>query len=561
MYYSILCKNKELNEKLSESIQDLNGEHMDLIVCQHLQTEEKIHIADIPQITMLEIYEYLPFIQMFRYRGYSVPTEQLDKIRTTKVLDLTEYKLWDSLSYAAALLPVHGIIELNLRNLPLKDVDTLEEYVHLKTLDFRISAANILSILEQALNKMRGFSLEWIYICSTTGLSCEMINLRLEKKELAIRKVKVETPNYSKAHLKIYQMKKQKEDAGQDFPFYITKRSELERASGEEYKKKNEKKNPDMLRAVFELEADENGLLGLNKEDNEATLWNGLALGEYYRYLDGIDENGDAYQVFSRLEAYIPKDRSKLSVYFGKAFGLDLAYQHNDQKSEEWLSNTYSFASEYFTMKEITAIGLDLFREKILLNGKDLEEFRQDLKTQIMQLSNYQYGWRYMKYWKLCSASILQRWKKGESYPENLDKMNQEFLNAARTMLEKNVNAVRYIYSALYNIMVSLNRGERLEDAEKILPEFEEAERNAFIHCDERTRQGNWIACREQKLYYLVLAGKKEEAIAVIDELIDYPYRDKGKAIADYRYLRELCMDNTKWENGDRHRLWGRLWY
>lgn len=557
IYYALLCAEETLNKNISGSIGNWDGKKMTVNECLELR-KETILIVDDPIVSMTEILEYLPVIQKFSYRGLYYTREQLEGIVSTGVLDLAPTG-WDRIRYARALLPPKYVRELLLRGLPLKDVDTLENYDSLKRLDFRVHEDSV-SLIHSALLAVRNFPLEWIHIFTEDCSTFDEINALMDKKELNAEKIFVDLPDYSETYPKVYQLNTQACQAGQGLRFLVKKRTGLGRAQTE-YNTNNANKNHDILKAVFELEADASGALGLEGKEAAATLWNGLSLAQYYYYLDWTDEDGRAYQICDRLEPYIEKNGDKLSVHYGKTFGQILTHIGN-RKSKSWLAYTYEYAPEHFSEADTIDIAIKLYRARIRCRDNDLDPFADTLETRIKGLPDYPMDHKYLLYLKYSIVRTLNSWKKGEKIPENLDGQNLFFREAAEKYAEKK-KKYSLLTSAIYYALLSANRAERGEEAAKLLDDFETAIQEAYEGNDERNRQGNWIQYHEQKLYWLFLTLQNTEAISVADALLEYEYRSKDKTEDAYRYIREACLpdDDRKDENIDRHRLWNAVWY
>ncbi len=557
IYYTFLCAEETLNKNISGSIGNWDGKRMTVNECLELR-KGTILIVDDPIVSMTEILEYLPVIQQFSYRGLHYTREQLEKIVNTGVLNLAPSG-WDRIRYARGLVPTGYVTELLLQGLPLRDVDTLEDYGNLKRLDFRVHEDSV-SLIHNALLALRDFPLDWIHICTEDCAIFDELNTLMDKKELKAEKIFVDLPDYSETYPKVYQLNEQACQTGQGSRFLVKKRTCLQRAQTE-YHTDNARKNHDILKAVFELEADESGALGLGKKDAAATLWNGLSLAEYYYYLDWRDEDGRAYQIYDRMERYIEKSGDELSVCYGKTFGPILASMQNS-KSKSWLSYTYEHASKYLSEADTIDIALKLYRARLKCRDEDLDAFVSALETRIKGLPDYSTNSNYLLYLQYNIVRTLDTWKKGERIPENLDNQNMFYQEAAKEYVEK-TNDYSYLVDTAYLTLLIANQAERTREALKLLENLETAMQKAYKDSSERHRQGYWIMYQEQKLYWLFLTHQNTEAISVVDALLDYGYRSKDKCEDTYRYIREVCIrdEDTGEENIDRHKLWNRTWY
>ena len=497
MYYMIFGRQKYLNQMFSKSIADCNGEPMTLSKCLELQRLEMIKIIDDPPVTLVEIYEYLPFAYKFLYRGNIYTQQQLDQIIASGDMDLTQTG-WDRLDYAGALMPPMYVRGLNLCGMPLKDIRYLNKYEQLEWLDLRIKGLDS-KYTEQSIEALKLLSLAKLILFTENGIICERIDSLMKEEVFSIGEVLVETPDYGEAYPKLYQLKKQAEDGEGKCCFHIMQRTGLENAK-QEFKKKNSKKNSDILEAVFELEADENRL-GFAKEDAEATFWTGLALVDYYLDLDWTDEDSRAYNLCGRIEPFIPIEDKELSVYFGKIYGKLLLTKKKSQKALQKLSVVYRYVENYLSEETAIEVALNLYKTKIRCKEEVSEEFIEELENRIKNLPDYQENWKYISYLEKYFVQKIIRWEKGEKAPENIREDHSYYQAAA--------------------------------------------------------------GYYEQKLYYLVLAGRYNEAAEAADELIDYPYRTADKTMKKYKYIRDNCIseEGSQEQDFDKHRLWDNVWY
>lgn len=125
MYYSILCRTGELNDRIIGSAKyPLSKGNLTLSKCQSLEKEGWISIHDEPHISLVEILEYLPCINSFQYRDQDFTREVLEDLIDRGNLDLSKTG-WNYLRYVAGVTPLERIKTLNINGLPLCDVDTL----------------------------------------------------------------------------------------------------------------------------------------------------------------------------------------------------------------------------------------------------------------------------------------------------------------------------------------------------------------------------------------------------------------------------------------------------
>lgn len=322
IYYEMFCKYNNKNyHKFSENIYGIGKRDMNLNDCIQLEKEKSIHIVENSTVYMTEILSYFPFIQKFVYRNFTFSKETLEQMMNG-TMDLQGVN-WNCLRYAKALAPENSIIELNLHGLPLSDIGVLRNYSALKRLDIRLNS-NFLLTVYSAFDILKSFHLDWIYVYDENGEICEKINDLLNHKEIFIEEIFVEPKQYSIAYCKLYQLSKGNENLEGIRRFYIGTRSSEECAycifkQIQENKKVNI--DIDIFKAVFELEVDSNGKLGLQLHE-KSTLWNGLSLALCYINEDSIDGINDAYKILSIIEPFIKKDEKELSVYFAKVFEI-----------------------------------------------------------------------------------------------------------------------------------------------------------------------------------------------------------------------------------------------
>lgn len=564
IYYDILYRDKKLYAKSFGNIHNYSLQ-------MFIDKKSAVKIIDTPQNPIIEIHNYLPFINEYLYHDNRFTYQQLEEIYDSKVLDISNTG-WDNLEYAKGIVYPKDIENLNLYGLPLKKIDTLEEYINLKHLDIRISNENT-QYIDRMIQIIRKFSLQSLYINTEDGAICEIINDMIERKELFIRNIYADTPDYSKAHLKIYQLKQKAEQQGQASHFYICNRTSWSRARME-YNKNYNEKDPDLLRAVFELEADDNGVLGLKDKSAEATFWNGLALAEYYLYYNWKYMNQDAYKICIQLEPYIPLADNKLSVYFGIAFGKALFGAEDYKKARQWFTNSWQYYEKYLGEESIYVendnrkklaiidLGLNLYETNIRCYDKLLKNFGMELIIKIKRIENFQENENYIHYLQLSIADEFENWEKEGETPNELSKKIDTLEIATKKYTDKN-NSYKNLFYALFYAAIYSNRTENTRKSVQLLNEMQTILQKEDWGNEQFQKHGCQIEYWEQKTYYLLLTGKKEETIKVIDELINYPYRTMDKAMNDYNYIRNLCLQDIDKDisKSDRHRLWHRVWF
>lgn len=558
IYYEMLCKDKNLNEKILRSLREYG------LKC-FLEKRPVVEVAEEPKASILEIHGYLPYIKECIYRGYTFTKGQLEEIRNTRTLDIRKTG-WDSIKYAKAIAPLEYVKELNLSGLLLINLNGLEEYVNLERLDMRIAEISAVT-MEDMLDALRNRSLQWLYISTSDGAVCEELNDMMGKGELSIGKVYADTPTYSEAHRRIYHLKQQ---ASQENKFYICTRSGWSEARLE-YDRSNKKKKPDLLKAVFELEADGDGLLGLAGAEAEPTYWNGLALAEYYLYGDTKQRKRESYDVCSRLEPYMPMNQGWLNAYFGKIYGVTLLWYGETDRAKPWLMNTWEFCQELFQgatqnardsdeRDKIISVGLQIYREYLSCRVEGAEKIGGELLDMIKTNTDYQENRRYLLYLDYSLGSRMRTWEKGTGEPEGLMEGLQDFYKKAERYAEK-TNTYRYLVYAFYYLAVYANRMEDMERAPKMLEGMRDAMQKEGLEETDRTKQAQDIMYWEQEIYHLLLKDDREELLQVVDELEKYRYRICDKPKKNLEYIRKVCPVKTEEEDIDRHIFWNSVWY
>lgn len=371
---------------------------------QLLEKKEFIQIKDTPDICLTEILEYLPTIQGFQYRGQKYSREKLENLMITRKLDLKNTN-WDCLDYARWITSPQKVIFLDICWLPLKDVSILKEYSCLKCLEMRYKDENAF-ILEYILDELCNLSLDWLHIRSCTGQLCEMVYSRFCSGTLSVKKVYVDTPNYSQAHLTMHRLNQLVETPSSFYPSVCSSEEKAKTLYNDSHK------NLEMLISVFELEANEHGMLGLSGKNAQATFWNGMSLAACVQSIDSIDEDKEAYHVCNRLAPYITQDKSELSVKFGGLYGLILSLHSNYMSAKFWLSNTYTNGVPYCSEAQMIEYGIRLYKTNIRCGEGGLDEFENRLAERMKRLSNYQDNWYYIWFQEIRCARILEIWKK-----------------------------------------------------------------------------------------------------------------------------------------------------
>lgn len=535
IYYDILYRDKKLYAKSFGNIHNYSLQ-------MFIDKKSTVKIIDTPQSPIIEIHNYLPFINEYLYHDNRFTCQQLEEIYDSKVLDISNTG-WDNLEYAKGIIYPKNIENLNLYGLPLKKIDALEEYINLKHLDIRISNENT-QYIDRMIQIIWKFSLQSLYINTEDGAICETINNMIERKELFIRNIYADTPDYSKAHLKIYQLKQKAEHQGQASHFYICNRTSWSRARME-YNKNYNEKDPDLLRAVFELEADDNGVLGLKDKSAEATFWNGLALAEYYLYPDWKNIYQDAYKICIQLEPYIPLADNKLSVYFGIAFGKALFGSRDYKKARQWFTNSWQYYEKYLEEESIYVendeerklavidLGLKLYEVHIRCHDKFVENFGIELLMKIKNIKNYHENSKYLRYLHLHIADKFKNWKINSEIPSELSNEIYDFWTKAKNYADKR-NLYNYLFKVFCYSSIYANRTENTKKVIHLLNKMQDILQKEKLSDTECSNQRFQIQYLEQKAYYLFLIGKKMEVIEVIDELLNYPNTIINRSIGDY---------------------------
>lgn len=552
MYYSILCQNKQLNECISKSIslEDMKYTSGNFMTPQSyitLNEQKEVKLEDTPQITMVEIFEYVPHIIGFFYRGLHFSQNAIETILATRRLDL-ESVMWSKLDYAGGIISSERVESLNISWMPLTDIEFLKQYNNLKYLDIRFNSEND-SILEKIYVVLRYFNLSGIHIYSETGIECSEVYKYVCNRKLYVQKIYVQTPNYSQAHIRMYELNKRAEKLNESIHFYLSVCTDRNRAK-EKYLTKRYINEFHMLKAVFELELgmDNGGGLCLAGKDIESMLWNGMSLVECYKFSDKMEE---AYQVCCKMEQHIVLNHSELSGRFGAEYGYLLFEKYQYKLAQDWLLYAYQYCGN--SCCERMSCGLRLY-EVLIDYRKDaldeIERFGTCLEERIMKLPNYQNDKRYISLLRLHCVRELLYWNKGMPQPESIHKVISNYRNVA--------NNDREIFNAIYFEMICANRTENISLSEKLLEKGRKNLNNIMANDEysEIAKDNTWIKYQEQRLYYLFLKDEKEMMLNVIDELLKKVSSLSNNDILNAIYSFYHDYDDTKTLNTDRHLLW-----
>lgn len=558
MYYSILCQSKDLNSRITKSAKFMSR-NLTLSDCHFLEKEGEMHIHDEPSISLVEILEYLPCINHFEYRGQDFTQEVLEDLIDCGNLDLSKTG-WDFLCYAMGITPLERVKILSINGLPLCDVHTLKQYRDLKCLEMQYQSESD-SILENILGTLSSLSLDWIHIESTNGSLCRKVHDCLRTGGLFAQRVFVKTPNYSQAHLELYHLNQEWKESGLPAPFYPSVRSNLEEAK-KIFHSKDAKKDSEMLTAVFELEADEGGMLGLFDKNPEATYWNGMSLAAYYRAKDSIDEDQRASLLCRRLEPHIDKTNSEISVEFGYLYGKIQFFHSEYALADAWFTNTYCYAREQLSEEDIAECGIYLYRARIRAgNREELEILKQDVENRIKKLPEYQNGWAYAFFLKTYCADKLKAWQKGTPAPGSLEEALIHYRESAAIQYEHRGDFFDSFKSVYFELLYA-NRVENLDLGKRTLGKLSHALEtyNEKPDTDVRNKQGFWIQYHEQLLYFALLTDDQECVLDTVEKLLNYPYRRGEMPLEKYNSIQQTYQEVNP-SDIDRHLLWDTIWF
>ena len=560
MYYSILCRTEDLNGRITDSAKYISSNgNLTLSKCQFLEKEGWMDIYDEPSISLVEILEYLPCINCFQYRGHDFTQEVLKDLIDCGNLDLSKTG-WDFLRYAAGITPLERIKTLRINGLPLCDADNLKQCRNLKYLEMQYQSESD-PVLENILDTLSSLSLDWIHIESTDGSLCRMVHDRLRTGTLFAQRVFVKTPNYSQAHLELYQLNQEWKELGLPARFYLSARSNLEEAK-KIFRRKDAEKDPKMLTAVFELEADEGGVLGLFDKHPEATYWNGMSLAAYYKDKDIIDEDESASQLCRRLEPHIDKTNSELSVKFGYLYGKIQFFHCEYALSDAWFTNTYRYGREHLSDEDIAACGTYLYRARVRSgNREDLENLAKKVEDRIKMLPEYQIGWVYGFFLQVYCADKLKTWPKGAPKPGGLREALTHYRESADARYKHGGNFFNSVQSVYYELLYA-NRVENLDLGEQTLEKMSQALEmyNEEPDSDVRSQQAFWIQYHEQLLYLALLTDNRECVLDTAEKLLNYSHRRGELSLKKYSSIQQAYQEEDH-PDIDKHLLWASIWF
>lgn len=560
MYYSLLCRTEDLNDRITNSAKYISSNrNLTLSEYQFLEEEGWMDVHDEPSISLVEILEYLPCIKRFQYRDQDFTQKVLEDLIYRGNLDLSRTG-WNYLRYAAGVTPLDRVKTLNINGFPLCDADTLKQCRNMKYLEMRYQSESD-PILESILDTLSSLSLNWIHIESTDGSLCGRVHDRLRTGSLFVQRVFVKTPNYSQAHLKLYQLNQEWKELGLSIRFYLSARSNLEDAK-KIFRSKDAEKDPKMLTAVFELEADEGGMLGLSGKHPEATYWNGMSLAAYYRDKDPIDEDQSASQLCRRLEPHIDKTNSELSVKFGYLYGKMLFPHGEYVLADAWLTNTYSYGGEYLSENDIAEYGTYLYRTRIRAgNREELEGHAERVANQIKNLPEYQTSWIYGFFLQIHCANKLDNWQKGTPEPGELREALTHYRESAAVLYEHRGDSF-HSFESVYFEMLYANRVENLDLGERTLEKLSQALETFGKESDSdvRNQQGFWIQYHEQLLYLALLRDDRKRILDTVEQLLNYSYRRGELWLEGYSNIQQAYQEADH-PDIDKHLLWNRFWY
>lgn len=560
MYYSILCRTTELNDRITNSAELIfSKENLTLRKCRFFEERRLMEILDEPSISLVEIMEYLPCITRFQYRNHNFTQEVLEDLIDRGNLNLSKTG-WDDLRYAAGVTPLERIKTLNINGLSLCDVDTLKQCRNLKYLEMQYQDESD-PVLKNILDALSSLSLNWIHIRSTDGFLCQMVHARLRAGSLFAQRVFVKTPNYSQAHLKLYQLNQEWKELGLSARFYLSVRSNLE-AAKKIFRSKDAEKDPEMLTAVFELEADEGGMLGLSDRHPEATYWNGMSLAAYYCEKDYTDEDQSAIQLCCRLKPHIDKTNSELSVKFGYLYGKILHFQLKYASADAWLTNTYRYGEKHLSKEDIAECGTYLYRTRIRAGNREgLEALAEDVLNKIKKLPEYQTKWAYTFFLKICCADKFDTWQKGTAEPEGLEEALTHYRESAAARHQHGGSFFDSFQSVYFELLYA-NRVEDLDVGERTLEKLSQALEtfNEESGSDVPNQRGFWIQYHEQLLYFALLSDDRERILDTVEKLLKYPYRLDDMPLKKFSSIQQAYQE-AEHPDIDRHLLWDNIWY
>ena len=558
MYYSILCRTKDLNNRITKSVKYISR-NLTLAECHFLENERWMDIYDEPFISLVEILEYLPCINHFQYRDQDFTQEVLEGLIDYGNLDLSKTG-WDFLRYAMGITPLERVKNLRINGLPLCDAHTLKQCRNLKCLEMLYQNESA-SVLEDILDTLSSLILDWIHIESTNGSLCRRVHDCLRTGSLSVRRVFVKTPNYSQAHLELYQLNLEWKELGLPAPFYLSVRSNLKDAKKIFYSI-DAQKDSEMLIAVFELEASEGGMLGLFDKHSEATYWNGMSLAAYYKAKDSIDEDQSANHLCNRLEPHIGKNNSELSAEFGYLYGKIKLIHSEYVTADAWLTNTYSYGREHLSEQNIAECGIILYKARIRANNrKDLELLVKDVENRIKKLPEYQTNWSCRFFLKIYCADKLYTWQKGAPKPGGLEEALSYYRESA-TIYDEHGGDFFHSCQSLYFELIYANRVENLDMGERTLEKMSQALETLNEKSDSgvRNQQAFWIQYHEQLLYLALLTDDRECILDTVEKLLDYPHRRDEIPLKKFSSIQQAYQEADQ-PDIDKHLLWDEIWF
>lgn len=560
MYYSLLCRTEDLNGRIANSAKYIASKgNLTLSDCHFLEEEGWMDIYDEPSISLVEILEYLPCINCFQYRGHDFTQEVLEDLIDCGNLDLSKTG-WDFLRYAVGITPLERIKTLSINGLPLCDADTLKQCRNLKCLEMQYQSESDL-VLENILDALPSLFLDWIHIESTDGSLCRSVHDRIRSGTLFAKHVFVKTPNYSQAHLELYQLNQEWKELGWPARFYLSVRSNLEEAK-KIFRSNDAEKNFRMLTAVFELEADDSGMLGLSGKHPEATYWNGMSLAAYYKNKDSIDEGESASQLCRRLEPHIDKTNSELSVKFGYLYGKIQSSHLEYVLADAWLTSAYRYGREHLSEEDIAVCGTYLYKARIRTDNREgLEDLVKKVESQIKKLPEYQTGWVYGFFIRIYCADKLKTWQKGTPEPGGLGEALTHYRESAAMRYEHGHDSFNSFHSAYFEMLYA-NRVENLDLGERMLDELSQALEtfNEQPNIDLRNQQAFWIQYHEQLLYLALLRDDRKRILDTVEKLLNYPYRRGSLLVKEYSSIQQAYQE-VEHPDIDKHLLWHYIWY
>lgn len=557
MYYSILCNDTSLNKKISESLRITPQEgKITINDCHALENGKEIEIKDTPEISLVEIFEYLPGIYSFMYRNYVFEKDNLEKMASIGMLDL-EYTDWDNLNTTCHVIPNQRLERLGISELPLKDVSAIEQYSNLKYIRMQFQNEEA-PILDDILDKIQNLYLDEINIVSREGILLEKIYDSLCEQRIHINNIYIETKNYSKEHLRMYEINKNMEKAGQSVCFFPSLRSDKKLAL-DIYNKNSYNEKIEIMEAVFALESDNRGMLGMRDGDAEATYWNGMCLASYYSKRGEVDQ---AYQICHELASYIVQEETEISVRFGGLYGDILMSKGEFSLARCWLGTTYKYSdvcgncgrSNVCKVKR----GLDYYEARIRSEGHGVKEVNEDLENRICKLPDKQRYVMDTRLIQLRCVEKLQWWKMGENEPEELEDLILHYQQSAVALYENGGGCGEKFLAIIYELVCA----NRLEDFERGKHLLEVLKHILQSENDDSTwkylnRSTAWQLYCIEKIYHLFLKGEREHIWNILSGAEEY------LSIEVIDYMRQYCqgLGGVEMEGIIKFYFWNQLCY